>query len=274
MNSNFRITRAQEMLIGLVALSLGGVLVLPTLLVIPMSFSSADLLEFPPAHWSVRWWRELSQSVVWVDAIRLSISLAIGTTLIAVPSAFAAAFATVSATKRRANVIHAALVSPLLVPPILIASGLFFIYSRFSLNGTFSGLLIGHVLMALPVAYLILRPAILGFDFEQERAARSLGASRWEATWEIMIPQIAPSVVIAILLAFLTSLDEVIISIFVGSGRATTITKVMFESLRDRIDPIAAVVSTGWTTVVFVVVAVVVLRSGSTEGQVRVASDS
>jgi putative spermidine/putrescine transport system permease protein len=243
------------------ALALGAgllafLLMLPTMLVAPMSFASADLLEFPPHQWSMRWWGELSRSLTWLGSIRLSLSLALATTLITMPIAVAAAYAAAVAPGLR-PLLNGVLIAPLLVPPILVATGLFFVYAKLALNGTFVGLLMGHTLMALPVAYLILRPAIASFDFEQERAARSLGATRWEATIEVLLPQIGASLLAATLLAFLTSLDEVIISIFVGGGENTTLTKIMFESLRDRVDPMTAVVATVWTVFVFAVVIVV-----------------
>jgi putative spermidine/putrescine transport system permease protein len=243
------------------ALALGAgllacLLMLPTLLVVPMSFASGDLLEFPPHQWSIRWWGELSRSLTWLDSIRLSLSLALATTLITMPIAVAVAYAAAVAPRWRL-LLNGVLIAPLLVPPILIATGLFFVYAKLAMNGTFAGLLIGHTLMAVPVAYLVLRPAIASFDFDQERAARSLGATRWKATVDVLLPQIGASLLAATLLAFLTSLDEVIISIFVGSGANTTLTKVMFESLRDRVDPMTAVVSTVWTVIVFAIVIVV-----------------
>lgn len=237
-------------------------LLLPSFIVVPMSFSDGVFLEFPPKHWSLRWWQQLSHSPDWIGAIRLSVILAITTSLIAVPLAALAAQASTHAGGRARALVHRVLLAPLVVPAILIGTGLFFVYARLLINGTFGGLLAGHVLVAMPAAYMVLRPAVAGFDGGQYRAARSLGANAFQAWRLVVVPQLRVSFLAATLLAFLTSLDEVIISVFVGGGHNTTITKIMFESLRDRIDPMTAVVSTAWTLLVVAVLAVVRLGGG------------
>jgi putative spermidine/putrescine transport system permease protein len=237
------------------------VLLLPTALVIPMSFSDSSLIAFPPHHWSLRWWRMLPLSTGWIHAIRLSTLLATATVALAVPIAGAAAYAANMVGARLRMSLQAVLLAPLVVPPILAATSLFFLYSRLLINGTFLGLLLGHTLLAVPVAYLVLRPAVRTFDFAQEWAAMSLGATRMQAVWWVVIPQLRRSAVTAALFAFLTSLDEVVIALFVGSGTNTTVTKVMFESLRDRVEPMTAVISTIWTLLVVTILASVGLMT-------------
>lgn len=261
MRDALRISGLAYMTLAVSSTIVAAVLLLPTFIVVPMSFSDGVLLEFPPKHWSLRWWQQLYHAPDWMGAIKLSVILALSTSLVAVPLAAMAAQVGADAGERARAIVHRILVAPLVVPSILVGTGLFFLYARLFINGTFGGLLVGHVLMATPAAYMVLRPAFAGFDSGQYHAARSLGASAFQAWRLVVVPQLRLSFLAATLLAFLTSLDEVIISVLVGGGHNTTITKIMFESLRDRIDPMTAVVSTAWTLLVVSVLAVVRLSA-------------
>lgn len=260
MDNLLQLGRAGRFAFGLFACLVAVFLLIPTLLVIPMSLSGSELLEFPPTTWSTRWWQEFWQSNVWMSATRVSLLLALSTALCAVPIALAAAYATRSISSRPALLLSGLVLMPVAVPPVLIGIGLFFAFAKLQLNGTFPGLLIGHTLMAMPVAFVILRAALSTFDLDQLRVARSLGANGPQSFFLVLVPQVRGQILTAALLAFLTSLDEVIISMFVGSGSNTTLTKVMFLSLRDRIDPQTAVISSVWTVLVFAIVLIVYRR--------------
>jgi len=276
MDNLLQLGRAGRFAFGLFAVLVAIFLLIPTLLVIPMSLSGSELLEFPPSTWSLRWWHEFRQSTVWMSATRVSLLLGLATSLCSVPAALLAAYATRAVGGRRALVVSGIVLLPVAVPPVLIGIGLFFAFARLKLNGTFPGLLVGHTLMAVPVAFVILRAALASFDLDQLRVARSLGAGATQSFLLVLVPQIKGPILTAALLSFLTSLDEVIISMFVGSGPNTTLTKVMFLSLRDRIDPQTAVISTVWTLLVFAIVLVVYRReltSGPRDSSLPVPSN-
>jgi len=133
--------------------------------------------------------------------------------------------------------------------------------ARLGMLGTMTGLLIGHVVVALPVVLIVLTPAFARFDWVQERAALSLGASWLTTSLRVVLPQMRFSLLTAGLLAFLTSLDEAVISIFIGSGENTTLTKLMFLALRDKVDPTIAAISTLWIALVTVIVLALNARS-------------
>lgn len=228
-------------------------LLAPSLIVVPMSFSASELLQFPPTEFSLRWWQQYWQSDLWMPATKTSLLLATVTAAAAVPIAFAAAYATTRSLGWARLPLYGVLLMPATVPPILVAIGLFFVLARMHLIGSFPGLWLGHTVIAIPTAYVILSAGFARFDFTQEKAARSLGAGWWRSMFSVVIPQMRFSLLSAALLAFLTSLDEVIVSMFVGGGANTTLTKVMFLG----VDPQAAVISTIWIVLVAIVVTVV-----------------
>ena len=215
----------------------------PSFIVVPMSFSGSDFLAFPPATWSLRWYRFYAGSTTWLSATRTSLELAAITALVAVPVGLMAARGAATLSPRWRAFVGGVVLLPAVVPVILIAVGLFFLLARLDLIGTMTGLALGHIALAIPVVFVVLSAALAQFDFNQERAARSLGAGP-VATWRLVtLPQLAYDLFSAGLLAFLTSLDEVVVAMLISTGDNTTLTKVMFASLRDKIDPTVAVMS-------------------------------
>ena len=229
-------------------------LMLPTLIVVPLSFSASDLLEFPPRAYSLRWYETFFGSAKWMAALRTSLILGTLTALIAVPSALLACLGIDRMGGKRAAGIYGVLLLPSVTPGILLAIGLFFVLAKLHLIGTLFGVLIGHTVLAIPVATIVLRPAVSRFDRVQVQAARSLGAGWGRAILGVMLPQLRFSLFSAGLMAFLTSLDEAVISIFVANGSNSTLPKLMFLSVRDQIDPTIAAISTLWTVLVIGIV--------------------
>ncbi len=219
-------------------------LIIPTLIVIPMSFSNSQYLEFPPANWSWRWYENYFGSAQWMTATWVSVKAAALTVMVTTPMATLAAYGLYTARLKAARYVFILLLTPMMVPVILIAIGVFFAYARFNLNNTLLGLVLAHSALALPMSLLVISAGLRGFDMNQERVARSLGASRLRAFATITLPQIRFSVVTAALLAFIVSFDEVIVALFISGSHLSTITRSMFLALRDQIDPTIAAIST------------------------------
>lgn len=236
----------------------------PSFIVVPMSFSGSEFLAFPPATWSLRWYRFYAGSTTWISATRTSLELATITALVAVPVGFMAARGAASLSPRWRAFVGGVVLLPAVVPAILIAVGLYFLFARLDLIGTMTGLAIGHIALAIPIVFVVLSAALAQFDYNQERAARSLGAGRLATLRLVTIPQLAYALFSAALLAFLTSLDEVVVAMLISTGDNTTLTKVMFASLRDKIDPTVAVVSS--ILLVVATGAVVLLQSRQATG--------
>ena len=242
--SDTQITHGNRLWLYILAIIIMMLLVIPTFIVIPMSFSDSQYLEFPPSNWSIRWYDVYLESPKWMQATVTSIQVGILTMLLATPLGTMAAYALYVSGHRAARTIFVCLITPMIVPVILIAIGTFYAYGRFGLNNTITGLVMAHTVLAAPLVMIVITSALRNYDLNQERVARSLGATRVKAFFVITLPQIKFSVVTAALLSFLTSFDEVIIAIFVSGGSNATLTKHMFSALRDFIDPTIAAIST------------------------------
>jgi putative spermidine/putrescine transport system permease protein len=226
-------------------------LIVPSLVVIPMSFSASQYLEFPPKEWSLRWyenyffsWKVENGFNDWMAATWTSVKVAILTIFVATPIGTMAAYGLITSSKRVRNILFPVMISPIMVPVILVAIGLFYFFVQFKMVNSIFGLVLGHSLVAMPLVLIIVLSALKNYDMNQEKVARSLGATRLRAFFEITLPQIKFSIISASLIAFLTSFDEVIISLFVSGGDNSTITRSMFLALRDQIDPTIAAIST------------------------------
>ncbi len=218
-------------------------LILPVLVVLPMSFSGSRYLDFPPKIWSTRWYDRFFTDVAWYASMIVSLKLAVATVFVATPIGAAAAYAIHVADKPIFKKIYTFLLLPLMIPHIIIAIGVFYAYARIGWLGSFGGILIAHVMLALPFVIVTVLSGLRSFDMTQEQVARTLGCTRLGAFFRVTLPQIKGSIISGAIFAFVTSLDEVVVALFIASGDNTTVTKVMFSSLRDEIDPTIAAVS-------------------------------
>jgi len=230
-------------LYGLVALVLV-FLIAPSLLVVPLSFSDSRYLSFPPPGWSVRWYEAFFKSIEWRDATVVSFVAAGLTMIVSTVLGTLAAYSLNTMRGRSMQLIYVAYMLPMIIPAILIAIGTFLLYAQIGLNSTLTGIVLAHSVMAIPLVVITVAAGLKSYDMNQELAARSLGASRARAFLTVTLPQIRIAVASGALLAFITSLDEVVISLFVAGGEYTTLTKRMFNALRDEIDPTIAAIST------------------------------
>jgi len=145
----------------------------------------------------------------------------------------------------------------------MIAIGVFFLYAKLGMINSISGLVMAHSMLAMPLVVIVVAAGLKSYDMNQEMVARSLGASRAYAFLTITLPQIRFSVITGALLAFLTSLDEVIVALFVSGGENATITRRMFNALRDQIDPTIASVSSLIKTLVALSTVSLAMAKGS-----------
>ena len=242
--SETQIKHVDRLWLYVLALVIMLLLIIPTVIVIPMSFSDSQYLEFPPNNWSLRWYDEYFESSKWMRCTVTSFHVGSLTMLVATPLGTMAAYALYVSGHPAARAIFFFLITPMIVPVILIAIGTFYVFGRLGINNTIGGLVLAHTSLATPLVMIIITAALRTYDLNQERVARSLGASRLKAFYLITLPQIRFSVLTAALLSFLTSFDEVIISIFISGGINATLTKQMFSALRDYIDPTIAAIST------------------------------
>ncbi len=219
-------------------------LVVPTLLVIPMSFSGSRFLSFPPETWSVRWYKAYFNSAEWRAATSVSLQAAAWTTVVATVTGTLAAYGLHCSRMRITKHLSVLLVLPMIIPVILLAVGIFMLFAPLQLNSSLTGLVLSHSTLAIPLVLITVTAGMRNFDLNQEQVARSLGASRPKAFLTVTLPQIRNSVVSAALLSFVVSLDEVVIALLIAGGDMATLPRRMFLALRDEIDPTIASIST------------------------------
>ncbi len=242
--SETQITHARRLWLYVLAVLVMAFLVAPTLIVIPMSFSDSQYLEFPPETWSLRWYESYFNSFEWMRATGTSFKAGFLTMLVATPLGTAAAYGLHVSRLRYVGLTFLLLMTPMVVPVILVAIGVFYAYVKLGLVNTLTGLVLAHSILAVPLVVIIVSAALKSYDMNQERVARSLGASRLAAFLLVTLPQIRFAVITSALLSFLTSFDEVIIALFVSGAENATLTRNMFNALRDQIDPTIAAIST------------------------------
>lgn len=239
-----QVTHGQRLWLYLLSIVIMVLLVTPTLIVIPMSFSDSQYLEFPPRNWSTRWYGHYFGSAEWMQATRTSFKVAALTMIVATPVGVLAAYGLHASRLPFVRAAFVLMITPMMVPVVLVAIGAFYAYVQLSLLYTVTGLVLAHTVLALPLVVIVTGSALKGYDMSQEEAARSLGAPRWKAFLTVTLPQIRFAVVTSALLSFLTSFDEVVVAMFISGGDNPTLTRNMFNALRDQIDPTIASIST------------------------------
>jgi putative spermidine/putrescine transport system permease protein len=237
-------------------------LVAPIFIVVPVSFSASKYQEFPPRGYSLKWYVGYLGSADWLASTRTSLTAAVLTTLVATPAGVAAAYAINAFGTRLARLVLFLALLPAVVPAMLIAIGIFYVYIQVSLVNTMLGIVLAHTLLALPFVVITVLSGLRSFDLRQEMVARSLGAPRFGAFARVTLPQISASVVSGALFAFIISLDEVVVGLFVAGGDNMVLTRRMFVALRDALDPTIAAISTFFILVSVVVLGIVVLTRG------------
>ncbi|HXG28917.1 MAG TPA: ABC transporter permease [Nevskiales bacterium] len=234
-------------------------LILPVLVIIPMSFSDTRFLTFPPPTYSLRWYEAFIGNPAWMAATRTSLIVSILTALIATPLGVAAAYAIHNSSHWSMRYLRIVLMLPLIVPIIIVAVGVFFIYAQVGLLATLPGLVLADVMLGLPYVVTAVTAGLQGFDQTQEMVARSLGMNRLRSFLTVTLPQIKPSVISGAIFAFIQALDETIVALFISGGQNQTLTKRMFTALRDEIDPTIAAISTLLTAASFALVMLMAL---------------
>ena len=232
-------------------------LLAPILVVIVASFSRDAYLAFPPRGLSLRWYQEFLASRDFVNSLLLSLRLGAAATAIATVVGLLASLALTARRFRGAGTARGLLTSPLTVPGIVAGIAMLIYYSRVGLGGSFVSLLAAHIVLVLPFVVLIVSSGLQAFDRSIEEAARSLGAGRVTAFMTVTLPLIKGSVLAAAVFAFITSFDEVVVTLFLAGPRMMTLPVRIFQYIEYNSDPLVAAVST--VLVVFTVAVVLVV---------------
>jgi len=218
-------------------------LLAPTLVVFPMSFSAADTFRFPPDDWSLRYYENLFTSPKWTAAIINSVQVGLYAALFATLLGTMAAFGLTRLRSRWRGAVNGFLLSPIIVPQILVALVVFAVFLRMGLNGTLIGIILAHTAVALPFVVIAVSARLQGMDSRLPGVAASLGANPMSAFRRVTLPLAMPGILSGAVLAFVISLDEVVIALFLQGPRAVTLPVQMFNSVTIQIDPTIAAAS-------------------------------
>ncbi|MEQ8291821.1 MAG: ABC transporter permease [Roseovarius sp.] len=226
-------------------------LITPIVVVMPLSFNAEDfftftpeMLSFDPEGYSLKHYRDFFNSPDWQQALWNSVSIAPVATLLSVSFGTLAAIGLSSEHVPFRRPIMAILISPMIVPLIISAAGMYFFYSRLGLQGTYWGVVLAHAALGIPFVIITVTATLVGFDRSLTRAAANMGADPVTTFFRVQMPLILPGVISGGLFAFITSFDEVVVVLFVGSAGQKTLPWQMFTGLREQISPTILAVAT------------------------------
>ena len=226
-------------------------LITPIVVVMPLSFNAEDFFTFTPEMlrldpdgYSLKHYRDFFTNDDWQQAMWNSISIAPIATLLSVSFGTLAAIGLSSEHVPFRRPIMAILISPMIVPLIISAAGMYFFYSRLGLQGTFWGVVLAHAALGIPFVIITVTATLVGFDRSLTRAAANMGADPVTTFFRVQMPLILPGVISGGLFAFITSFDEVVVVLFVGSAGQKTLPWQMFTGLREQISPTILAVAT------------------------------
>lgn len=238
-------------------------LVVPTLIIVPMSFTTSQTLEFPPRGFTVRWYANIVNDSTWSDSLIHSIEVGVLVAVLATILGTGAALALVRGRFIGRSIIAAVALSPLVIPVVIVAIGMFAVYARLQLIGSLLGLVAAHTTLAVPFVVVSVGTSLRTIDANLDAAARGLGAGRWQAFRRVTLPLALPGVLAGALFAFATSWDEVVAAIFLTSAEFHTLPVQVWNQITEVVDPTVAAVSTVLLAVSTLVLAIaLILRPG------------
>ncbi|MER7498751.1 ABC transporter permease [Nonomuraea pusilla] len=243
----------------------GAWLVVPVLVVIPLSFTGKPSLKFPPDSWSTRWYANFFGDTAWMSALWTSLQVALLVTVVATALGTAAALGLTRARVRGLGAAQGTMLAPMIVPGVVLAIGTYSVFLKLQLVGSLAGFVMAHTVLALPFVVIPITASLRGFDRRLESAAASLGAGAWTTFRTVTLPLVAPGVASGALFAFVTSFDEVVVSLFIQSPYLQTLPVKMYASVTRETDPTiaaaASMIIVLTTTLVFAATFFVARRS-------------
>jgi putative spermidine/putrescine transport system permease protein len=219
-------------------------LVLPILAIVPLSFSDSSFLAYPVTGFSLRWYQNLFEAEEWMRAAKNSFIVAPAATVIATVLGTLAATGLAQAEFRGKAVLMAVLISPMVVPVIVVGVGMYLFFAPLGLSDSYAALILAHAALGAPFVVTTVLATLQGFNHNLTRASQSLGASRFTTFRRITLPLIAPGVVSGALFAFATSFDEVVVTLFLAGAGQVTLPRQMFTGIRENISPTIAALAT------------------------------
>ncbi len=253
--------RAWYWLFRLICALIFAFLIIPIIVIMPLSFNSEPYFTYPMPGFSLRWYEEFFNSPQWLLGLRNSIIVGFFATLLATCLGTLAALGLNRAEYPGKSSVLAILISPIVVPIVITAAGMFYFYAKLGLTGTITGLVFAHATIGVPFVVITVSATLAGFDYNLIRAGASLGAGPVRVFFKVTLPLILPGVISGALFAFITSWDELVIAIFLATTEEHTLPRRMWSGIRELLSPtIMAVATMLILTSVLLMVAMEVLR--------------
>jgi len=220
-----------------IAVGLFVFLLFPLLTIIPLSFNSGEFLHYPLQGFSLRWYEDFFSSDEWWRAMKNSAIIGFFATILATALGTIAAVGINRANFPGKQILLAFLISPMMIPLVITALSLYLFYARLGINDTYIGLILAHAILGMPFVLITVSATLQSFDTNLIRAGSSLGASPTKVFFDVIMPNIAPGIASGAMFAFATSLDEVVVVLFVAGPEHRTLPRQMFSGIREHLSP-------------------------------------
>ena len=219
-------------------------LIAPILVIMPLSFNAEPYFTYPMPGFSIRWYEDFFNNPQWILGLKNSVIVGIFATAIASVLGTLAALGLNRAVFRGKSAILAVLISPIVVPIVITAVGMFYFYSKLGLTSSLTGLILAHATLGVPFVVITVSATLVGFDNNLIRAGASLGASPVSVFFRVTFPLILPGIVSGALFAFITSWDELVVAIMLASTEQHTLPRRMWSGIRELLSPTIMAVAT------------------------------
>jgi len=219
-------------------------LIVPVLVIVPLSFISGSFLVYPLQGFSMRWYEALFSSADWMRSLKNSMLIAPAATFLAVVLGTLAAVGLTRAEFRGKALLMTILISPMVVPVVIIGVASYLFFAPLGMGNSYLSLILVHAVLGVPFVIITVSATLQGFNYNLVRAAASLGASPLTAFFRVTLPLIAPGVISGALFAFATSFDEVVVTLFLAGPEQITLPRQMFSGIRENLSPTIAAAAT------------------------------
>lgn len=219
-------------------------LLIPNLVIVPLSFSAQEYLSFPPAGFSVKWYHRLAGNPDWIDAAANSLIIGVPTAFLSMVLGTLAALSVVRGNLPCAGLAASMVVAPMMLPHVILAIGLYPVMLEVGLLRSHAAAIIAHTVVGLPLVFVTVMASLRGTDGRLELAAMTLGATPWQTFWKVTFPLVFPGIAVGGILAFASSFDELMLSLFLTGASTRTLPRLLWEQMADFLTPVIAAAAT------------------------------
>lgn len=243
-NQFFSVYRLPALLARIAGIAGIAFLLMPTLIVIPISVGPDRYLQFPPRGFTLDWYKSLLNDPNWLQPALFSFKIALVVATLAMVLGTMVALALARGRLVGRQVISMTMLAPIIAPNIVVGVAMYLMFSKIGMSGSLTAFVLAHTVLAVPYVIITVSAALAATDAGLELAAMSLGASRWQAFRNVTLPLIMPGVIAGGVFAFIISFDEPVVSFFLSSVQDKTLPRKIFEDLDFDVSPVVAAVST------------------------------